>query len=214
MKLFLSAAVLLDLCLLIRACGYSTCPAWSTDPNTLNVHLIAHSHDDVGYRKTVDEYYYGTKPDEVYAGVQYIIDTVVKELRKDPQRKYIQVETGFFKRWWDQQSPAKKSQVQQLVDEGRLEMVGGGWSMHDEADSHYSAIVDNMSYGLRTLNESLGPCAAPRVGWQIDPFGHSRENAALFAKLGFDALFFARIDQRDKDQRKRDKTLQVHAESP
>ena len=25
----------------------------------VNVHLIAHSHDDTGYRKTVDQYYYG-----------------------------------------------------------------------------------------------------------------------------------------------------------
>ena len=26
----------------------------------INVHLIAHSHDDTGYRKTTDDYYYGT----------------------------------------------------------------------------------------------------------------------------------------------------------
>ena len=25
----------------------------------LNVHLIPHTHDDVGYRKTIDQYYYG-----------------------------------------------------------------------------------------------------------------------------------------------------------
>ena len=207
--MLLSLLFLLNFLELTTACGYSTCPSWSTDPKVLNVHLIAHSHDDVGYRKTVDEYYYGSKPNEVYAGVQFILDTVIKELTKDPQRKYIQVETAFFKRWWRQQTDEKKATVQQLVDEGRLEMVGGGWSMHDEADSHYSAIIDNMSYGLRTLNESLGSCAAPKAGWQIDPFGHSRENAALFAQLGFDSLFFARIDQRDKDQRKEAKALQV-----
>ena len=36
-------------------CDYSSCP--EGDPQMLNVHLIAHSHDDVGWLKTVDQYY-------------------------------------------------------------------------------------------------------------------------------------------------------------
>ena len=37
------------------------------------------------------------------AGVQYTIDSVVTELATDPDRKFVQVETGFFWRWWSEQ---------------------------------------------------------------------------------------------------------------
>ena len=55
----------------------------------------------------------------------------------------------------------------------------------------------------------LGQCAAPRIGWQIDPFGHSSENARLFKWLGFDGLFFARNDYREKEQMIANKTLDL-----
>jgi hypothetical protein len=34
----------------------------------------------------------------------------------------------------------------------------------------------------------------PRIGWHVDPFGHSSTNARLFADMGFEAWFFAWLD--------------------
>lgn len=51
------------------------------------------------------------------------------------------------------------------------------------------------------MNDEFGACARPRVGWQIDTFGHSREMASLFAQMGYDGLFFGRLDYQDKDVR-------------
>ena len=41
-----------------------------------------------------------------------------------------------------------RSTVRGLVSDGRLEFIGGGWSMNDEAAAHYNAIIDNMALGL------------------------------------------------------------------
>lgn len=40
-----------------------------------------------------------------------------------------------------------------------------------------------------------------KIGWQIDPFGHSREMASIFAQMGYDGLFFGRLDHEDKVSR-------------
>jgi len=60
------------------------------------VHLIPHSHDDVGWLKTVDQYYYGTNQSICKNNVQYILNTVLESLMKDSKRKFIFSEMSFF----------------------------------------------------------------------------------------------------------------------
>lgn len=79
-----------------------------------------------------------------------------------------------------------------LVKEGRLEFVNAGWSMHDEATTHYEDMINNMMMGHTFLEKEFG--VRPRIGWHLDPFGHSNANPRLFAEMGMDAWFFARLD--------------------
>ncbi len=171
------------------------------DSEKLQVHLVAHTHDDVGWLKTVDEYFYGANNSIQHAGVQYILDSVVPALQQNKDRKFIYVEIAFFKRWWDQQDERMKGIVKELVRNRQLEFINGGWSMNDEAATHYNAIIDQMTLGLRFINDTFGPDARPVVAWHIDPFGHSAEQASLFSMMSFDGFFFGRIDQEDKKKR-------------
>lgn len=175
----------------------------------LNVHLICHTHDDVGWLKTVDQYYYGSKNSIQRAGVQYVLDSVIQALKDDPKKKFIYVESAFFFRWWDNQSDDMKTLVKSLVSQGQLEFINGGWCMNDEAAAHYNAIIDQMTHGLAKLNSTFGEDARPTVAWQIDPFGHSREQASLFAQMGFNGLFFGRLDHDDKSTRWANKTMEM-----
>uniref|UniRef100_A0A671T4V8 Alpha-mannosidase n=1 Tax=Sinocyclocheilus anshuiensis TaxID=1608454 RepID=A0A671T4V8_9TELE len=175
----------------------------------LNVHLVPHTHDDVGWLKTVDQYYYGDRNNIQHAGVQYILDSVIDQLQQDPARRFIYVETAFFYRWWKQQSQNTRRIVTQLVNEGRLEFINGGWCMSDEATTHYSAVIDQMTLGLQFLNETFGECGRPRVAWHIDPFGHAREHASIFAQMGYDGFFFGRLDYQDKARRMKTKEMEM-----
>ena len=58
--------------------------------------------------------------------------------------------------WWNEQSEETRNTFRQLVQEGRIEIAGGGWSMADEASTHYSAFIDNMAIGLNTLKDTVG----------------------------------------------------------
>ena len=55
--------------------------------------------------------------------------------------------------------------------------------MNDEAGTHYTAIIDQHKLGFEFLRKTFGVCGRTKIGWQIDPFGHSREQASLFAQV-------------------------------
>ncbi|XP_022741815.1 alpha-mannosidase-like [Durio zibethinus] len=177
-------------------------------PGKLNIHLVPHSHDDVGWLKTIDQYYVGSNNSIQGACVQNVLDSVIEALLRNSNRKFVFAEMAFFQRWWTEQSLEIQEQVKKLVDAGRLEFVNGGWCMHDEATAHYIDMIDQTTLGHRVIKEQFNK--VPRVGWQIDPFGHSAVQGYLFgAELGFDSMHFARIDYQDRAQRKNDKTLEV-----
>lgn len=66
------------------------------------MHLITHTHDDVGWLKTADEYYSGASQDITVAEVHLILSTVVDELLADPSKVFTYVEMKFFSMWWDE----------------------------------------------------------------------------------------------------------------
>jgi alpha-mannosidase len=166
------------------------------DNQTIYVHLIAHTHDDVGWLKNVDEYYTGSNQANQQAEVESIITESVVSLLKNPERKFTYVEMKVFSMWWDRQNNATRESLMQLIQNGQWEFVNAGWSMHDEATPHYEDMINNMMKGHDWLKKNLD--IIPRIGWHIDPFGHSQTNPRLFADMGFDAWFFARLSYDDK----------------
>ena len=77
----------------------------------LVVHLVPHSHDDVGWLKTVDQYFTGSEYKIQGANVQLLITNVIDELLKDSSKRFSFVEMKFFSMWWKYQTEEMKNQV-------------------------------------------------------------------------------------------------------
>ncbi|XP_052749154.1 lysosomal alpha-mannosidase-like [Galleria mellonella] len=133
------------------------------------------------------------------ANVQLIYHSVLSELLHDKRRKFTFSETSYFWRWWKEQRPVTRATFRTLVQEGRIEFAGGGWVHNDEATVDYLQIIDQYTWGLRKLNDTLGICGKPKAAWQIDTYGHTREQASLLAQMGYDGLFIGRVDHKERD---------------
>lgn len=170
-------------------------PRPDTGNKTLFVHMIPHTHDDVGWVKTVDEYFTGYRPGNSHASVELILDEVIEALQENERRKFTYVEMKFFTMWYYEQNDKTKQVVKDLIKSGRLEITQGGWVATDEACPNYEDMILNIQKGHQFLKKEFG-IVSPRIGWNVDAFGHSAANAALYHDFGFEALFFSRMDDR------------------
>ncbi|RLW09175.1 hypothetical protein DV515_00002953 [Chloebia gouldiae] len=165
----------------------------------LRAFVVAHSHMDVGWVYTVQE--------SMHAYAANVYTTVIEELMKGKQRKFIAVEQEFFRLWWDMvATDTQKQQVHHLLQEGRLEFVIGGQVMHDEAVTLIDDQILQLTEGHGFLYETFG--FRPQFSWHVDPFGASATTPTLFALAGFNAHLISRIDYDLKADMQKNKKLQ------
>ena len=157
----------------------------------LLVHVICHTHDDPGWLKSFQGYYNDA--------VKNILDNMVVSLSAKKERKFSYVEMSFFKKWYDKQSDQIKQKVKEFISEGRLEIINGGWVLHDEAATYYKHLINNMRIGLKFLKEEFN--YIPRIGWFIDPFGHSSANSHILSLMNYKQIVLTRIDYLEKKYR-------------
>lgn len=179
------------------------CLAFTLVEPKIKVHIVPHTHNDLGWGNTVEEYYNG--------GIngyctKCILDSMVEILSENESRTYTFSESAYFEMWYSKQSQETRQKVKGFIKSGRLEFINGGWSMSDEATPRRESLLENFRLGTEFLYREFG--VIPRTSWQIDPFGHSRGFAQTVLDLGYENLVICRIDHQEKEARKANKTME------
>ncbi|KAJ1665195.1 mannosyl-oligosaccharide 1,3-1,6-alpha-mannosidase activity protein [Coemansia sp. RSA 1813] len=170
-------------------------------PQNLTLHIVAHSHSDIGWNYSFGEYY------EMW--VRQVLRNVVATLWMNRERKFTWGDVAFLDLWMDDEGdkanrvlPGRAREMTwrmalgELISRGQWEIVGGTYVSPDEGLTTWwahNAIVDvGRRFVARELNTTT------RVGWQIDPFGHARVTPHLLANTGYTGLILGRMDYRER----------------
>lgn len=168
--------------------------------STLEVIVVPHSHNDPGWHKTVDGYFDSqTKP---------TLNNMVIKLLKYPKMKFVWAETVFLSMWWKDLDEDQRKAVKDLIFRRQLEIVGGGWVVPDEANTHYFAVIDQMIEGHQWLEENLG--VRPRNTWSLDPFGYSSALAYLHREAMYENLVILRVHTELKQLLEESRSLEFY----
>ncbi|KAG2377465.1 hypothetical protein C9374_009376 [Naegleria lovaniensis] len=185
----------------------------SSDPNNIyfkTVHMIPHSHWDVGWLKTKKAYY--------EEDVKPIIEGVLEALDKNPKRKFIFVEMSFINYWWDEAQPHKRNLFVKFLKEKRIEFALGGMTMSDEAANTYTSVIHTLTRGHQFVMDTFDSqidsqtvsginTFVPHTSFRIDPFGSTTTMTRLYAESGLNDTVIMRIPQKIQTEMRNSKRM-------
>ncbi|NXC16084.1 MA2B2 mannosidase, partial [Corythaeola cristata] len=153
--------------------------------------------------------------ESMHAYAANVYTSVVEELMKGKQRKFIAVEQEFFRLWWDAvATDAHKQQVsctRAVLPANKESMLFSGLK-EGQSTSPFAfcpgLVINKFCFaeGHGFLYETFG--IRPQFSWHVDPFGASATTPTLFALAGFNAHLISRIDYDLKADMQKNKKLQ------
>lgn len=142
--------------------------------------LIVHTHWEGAVFKTREEY--------LEDGVRIILNSL-RLLQQHPHYRFVLDQVCHVKPFL-QRYPEQQAVLRSMVEQGRLEIVGGMDIMPDVNMPGGESFVRQVLYGKRYWREALG--VEVRSGWLLDTFGHHAQMPQLLLQAGMASYWFFR----------------------
>ncbi len=149
------------------------------------INLIPTFHHDIAY----------LKPEKWYTQrAVSILDEAVKLLEQNENYTYSVEQTYFFKEYWETH-PEKQESLKKFIQEKRLVLAPGFWSVPDMCMPSGESIFQNATYGRRFLKKIVD--VMPRTVVIADCWGHHAQLPQILKSCGYDYYLFSRCMEYD-----------------
>ena len=142
--------------------------------------VIPHTHWEGAVFKTREEY--------LEIGLPNIVKALYL-LRKYPNYRFVLDQMCYIRPFLERY-PAEAPAFRRFVAEGRLQVVGGTDTMHDNNIPSGESIVRQYLLGKTYFRESLGYDVT--TGWGLDTFGHNGQMPQILKLAGMKSYWFQR----------------------
>jgi alpha-mannosidase len=115
--------------------------------------------------------------------VRNTFGTALELMREYPDFKFTASAAQAYE-WMEEKYPAMFREIQQRVNEGRWEVIGGMWVEPDLNMPDGEALVRQIVYGKRYFREKFG--VDIRIGWNPDSFGYNWQLPQIYKRSGID----------------------------
>lgn len=165
-------------------------PGWT-------MHMVSHFHYDpvwwntqAAYTVSWDELDFPGSPRGArqLAGFDLVrahLDLALAE----PEYRFVLAEVDYLKPYWDT-FPEDRAVLRRLIDEGRVEVLGGAYNEPNTNLTDPETTVRNFVHGMGFQRDVLG--ATPATAWQLDAFGHDPAFPGFAADAGLTSSSWAR----------------------
>ena len=110
-----------------------------------------------------------------------LVNAFLETARNQPEFKFVLEQVPYLKPFWDQY-PMERTTLQELIKQGRCELVGGAYNQLQSTLLSPETIIRNILYGLFYQEEIMR--GSVQTSWQCDVFGHDPNFPQFMKKAG------------------------------